>query len=373
MASSLLKAGARLLESGSECTSDSQCGPEHDGHYCDDGWCKNHNGDPGGEVSTDVLVVLGILTGVLFFIDRLVRHSIRIVGQCEVIIVERFGKYNRTLLPGIHWVWPFIEAPRVINWRYLDAKHNASHVDVVACTTDKIDIREHVIDFGRQHVITKENVQMEIDALVFFRITDPRMAVYTVQNLPDAVELLVQSCLRQIIANMTLDDTFSSREDINAQLIAEVRPDAERWGVTITRVEIFNILPPADIKAAMEYQITAERDRRSMVLQADGQREASVIRSRGEAAREVLSAEGQRAAEIKRAQGDAEATVLIAEAEAACIESIKKAITAANMRAVDYLVAVQWLNSLRTLAGGGKSSVVMLPMDVVESVKNASN
>lgn len=151
--------------------------------------------------------------------------------------------------------------------------------------TDRIDTREHVLDFGRQHVITKDTVQLDIDALVYFRITDPRVAVFKIQNVPDAIELLTQATLRNVIAQMTLDDTFSSREQINAELLSKVQRDAERWGVTITRVEIFNILPPHDIRSAMENQIKSERERRSTVLQADGERESAVIRSRGDAAR----------------------------------------------------------------------------------------
>lgn len=182
------------------------------------------------------------------------------------MIVERFGAYKETLMPGLHFVIPIIEQVRKIDWRSVVQKGSGGQLVVQNKVTERIDLREHVIDFGRQHVITKDTVQVDIDALVYFRITDPRLAIFQVQNLPDSIEFLTQATLRNIIANMTLDDTFSSREEINAALLSRVQPDCERWGVSIIRVEIFNILPPDDIKRAMEQQIKAERDRRSEVL-----------------------------------------------------------------------------------------------------------
>lgn len=238
---------------------------------------------------------------------------------------------------------------------------------MVSTQTDRIDMREHVIDFGRQHVITRDTVQITMDALVYFRVTDPRVAVFQIQNLPDAVELLTQATLRNIVAQMTLDDTFSSREAINTELLSKIQRDSERWGVTITRVEIFNIEPPYDIKAAMENQIRAERERRSTVLRADGTRESAIIKSRGEAAQVVLSAEGARSAELLRAKGNAEAKILLADAEAKCVRAIKEAV-GDQVRAVDYLAAVEYLNSLRNLTAQGDSTVTLVPVEAVDGV-----
>lgn len=343
------------------------------------------------ESEGDIGVVIAVTIIITLFIYWFFKKAVRTVRHAEVMIVERLGKYKvrrssrsallvacllltsapcgqTTLKPGLHWLWPVIESPRKINWRYLDAANNSSVANVVVTSTDRIDMREHVIDFGRQHVITKDTVQILIDALVYFRITDPRVAVFHIQNLPDAVELLTQATLRNIVAQMTLDDTFSSREAINTQLLSKIQRDSERWGVTITRVEIFNILPPADIKSAMENQIRAERERRSTVLRADGTRESAVIKSRGEAARVVLSAEGARAASIARAQGDAAAKKLLASAEADCVAAIRDAC-GDSVRAVDYLAAVEYLNSLRNLtAGASRSEVVMVPTEAMDGI-----
>jgi len=287
------------------------------------------------------------------------------------MIIERLGKYKDILKPGIHFIIPLVETPRKIHWRYLDVSPGQNTVKVVNIQTDRIDTREHVIDFGRQHVITKDTVQIDIDALVYYQITDPELAVFKIQNLPDAIELLTQTTLRNIIAQMTLDDTFSSRELINSQLKEKTMPDAERWGVTIKRVEIMNILPPADIKQAMEKQIKEERERRSHVLQADGERESSIIRSKGNAAQMILQSEGDKTSRIQNAKGIAEAKILMATAEAESIKSIRSAITDSNVRATDYLMGSQYLstiNRLSTSSAEKPSTVTLIPTDTLNTI-----
>jgi regulator of protease activity HflC (stomatin/prohibitin superfamily) len=165
-----------------------------------------------------ICVVLATLA-----LHRLVRHSLVVVRHSEVMIKERWGRFASVLTPGWHFVVPFMEATRVINWRYLNAQFDASTAQVVSIKTDRVDMRETLIDLGRQPVITRDSVQLDIDALTYFRISDPVRAVYSVQCLPDAIELLVQSTLRNLVAGLTLDDTFSSREQINAELLAKVQ------------------------------------------------------------------------------------------------------------------------------------------------------
>lgn len=316
----------------------------------------------------DFLAVMFPVIIITIVVYYLFRAAVKVVRHSEVLVIERLGRYKTTLKPGLHWIWPIIEQPRLINWRYLDARRNASHLDVVTTQTERVDMREHVIDFGKQHVITKDTVQVFIDALVYFRITDPRVAVLNIQNLPDAVELLTQATLRNIIARMTLDDTFSSREAINGQLLSKIQRDAERWGVSVTRVEIFNIDPPPDIKRAMMNQIQAERDRRSDVLRADGERESAIIRSRGTAARLVLSAEGTRASLLLRARGDAQAKTLLATCEAEAVKHVRRAVQN-EVRGVDYLAAVEYINKLHLMSSGsGNTEVVLLPVDSVQAV-----
>jgi len=286
------------------------------------------------------------------------------------MIIERFGRYKDTLKPGFHYIIPFIETPRKIHWRYLDVAPGQNLVKAVKIETDRIDMREHVIDFGRQHVITKDTVQIDIDALVYYQITDPELAVFKIQNLPDAIELLTQTTLRNIIAQMTLDDTFSSRELINSQLKEKTMADAERWGVTIKRVEIMNILPPADIKQAMEKQIISERERRSHVLQADGERESSIIRSKGNAAQIILQSEGEKTARIQNAKGTSESKILMATADAESIKAIRNSITDSGVRATDYLMATQYLNTVNKMTpkNGKPSSIVLIPSDTLNTI-----
>jgi regulator of protease activity HflC (stomatin/prohibitin superfamily) len=262
----------------------------------------------------------------------------------------------------------------MINWRYLNVKHNNASATVVSVRTDRIDMREHVIDFGKQHVITKDTVQMSIDALVYFRVADPLLAVFKIQNLPDAVELLTKSTLRNIIATMTLDDTFSSREKINGELLGKISRDAERWGVTVTRVEIFNIDPPPDIRSTMENQIKAERERRSEVLKADGDRLSSIVKSRGEVAKIILHAEAKRSSDIIKSKGQAKAKVLLAEAQARCLQEMQAVVKHHGARAVDYLTSVQYLNALRSVCAlrtkGHRDLVVLLPVETVDGVRD---
>eukprot|EP00941_MAST-03F_sp_MAST-3F-sp1_P001182 g1182.t1 len=320
-------------------------------------------------------VVVALTLLFLYVSYRFVCAGIKVVHHAEVMIVERFGKYRCTLPPGLHWMWPYIDTPRMINWRYLNVAHNSAHATVKSIRTDRIDMREHVIDFGKQHVITKDTVQMKIDALVYFRVADPLLAVFNIQNLPDAVELLTKSTLRNIIASMTLDDTFSSREKINSELLDKIAPDCERWGVTVTRVEIFNIEPPPDIRSTMENQIKAERERRSEVLKADGERLSSIVKSRGEVAKIILHAEAKRSSDVIKSKGQAKAKLIMADAQATCVTKLQEAVAPHGGRAVDYLTAVQYLNALRGVCSGNASDkakrdlVVLMPVKCVDGVQ----
>ena len=227
---------------------------------------------------------------------------------------------------------------------------------------DRVDLREHVIDFGRQQVITKDTVSMEIDALVYYQVTDPELAVFQIANVPDAIEFLTQTTLRHIVSSLTLDDTFSSRDIINERLRERTSADADRWGVSIRRIEIFNIIPPRDVKEAMEAQIKEERDRRSTVLIADGERESAIVHGRGRAASVVLRAEGYRVSRVQVAKGEAQAKLLQAKAEADSIAAIRAALEPiSSVKSTEYLVALQYLKALARLGSGHDSRVNLLP------------
>lgn len=230
----------------------------------------NNETDTGSEqgLAQEGLVAVIVFAIVFFFVLILtlvtLRSTIKIVHQAEVMVIERFGRYHTTLSPGLNFIIPYVDVPRSVNWRWEEV--SKGRLVTRSFSSPRIDLREQVIDFGKQNVITKDTVQIRINALVYYQIVDPRLAVLNIQNLPDAIELLTQSTLRNIIASLTLDDAFSSRERINDDLLKAIVRDAERWGVTITRVEVQHIIPPADIKTTMEAQIIAERNRRSMVL-----------------------------------------------------------------------------------------------------------
>jgi len=313
-----------------------------------------------------VLVTLNLT---LFFIFT---RAVKVVRQAEVMIIERFGRFKSVLKPGLHLLVPLVEIPRKIHWRYLDVKPGQTSPSIANKEMERIDMREHVLDFGKQTVITKDTVAMDIDALVYYQIADPRLAVYKIQNLPTAIELLVQTTLRNLIAHVTLDESFSSRETLNNQLLSVVATDAQRWGVSIVRVEVVSIDPPGDIKRAMEEQIRCSRDRRASVLQADGDKESSIIQSRGACAQTVLKAEGVRTCTIQKAKGDAQAKLMKAKAEADCVLLLREAIQGSGFtsrRAVDYLVAVQYLSSLRSLTSSSQpSEVILIPREIVDGL-----
>jgi regulator of protease activity HflC (stomatin/prohibitin superfamily) len=179
------------------------------------------------EQSALIAIVVTVLI-FYFFLWFLIVSSVRIVNHAEFMILERFGRYKMTLLPGIHFIFPIIERTRPITWSHHSRMIRDGKSPVVTTLTDRVDLREHVIEFGRQHVITKDTVMIDIDALVYFRVVDPRLAVYRCQNIPASVELVTQATLRNIIATMTLDDTFSSRDEINSELLMRVRKAHEK-------------------------------------------------------------------------------------------------------------------------------------------------
>lgn len=297
--------------------------------------------------------------------------SVKRIKQTEVMLIERFGKFQKILKPGLHFIIPVLEQPRTIHWRYYNIRPNTTTPILVTEQMDRVDTREHVLDFSKQTVITRDTVAISINALAYFVIRDPRLAVYKIDNLPYAIELLVQSTLRNLVAKITLDDAFSSREQINADLLHVVSKDAQRWGIEIRRVEVVEIEPPPDIKAAMESQITAERARRSAVLQADGLRESTIVNSRGTCAEVILGAEGFRTQAIQLAKGEAEAKLMKSKAEADSIGYLRAALDKLGFtkrRAVDYMVSIQYLKQMERMTAKGEGHAVMVPRDVFDSL-----
>ena len=295
-----------------------------------------------------VLVVLVAL--VVIYILR----GIKIVSQSETMIVERLGKYNRTLNAGINVILPIIEKAKETIARRQDGRLWA---------TSRIDMREQVYDFDKQSVITKDNVMTEINALLYFQIVDPMKAVYEIQNLPVAIEKLTQTTLRNVVGEMELDETLTSRDTINSKLRTVLDDATNKWGVKVNRVELQDITPPESIRRTMELQMQAERNRRAEILKAEGEKQSQILNSEGEKQAEINAAEADKQANILKAEGEARAKILQAEAEATAIRNISEAVSNGGADPVNYLLAVKYIETLKEIASGQQNKTVYLPYE----------
>ncbi len=300
-----------------------------------------------------VLVVLVIVIGA---------KGIRIVPQAHTMIIERLGRYHETLTSGINFIVPIIDKPREMDWKVMRKTFDGrSLVEIRKITL--IDLREAVYDFPRQNVITKDNVVIEIDAIIYYQITHPMKAVYEIQNLPDAIEKLTKTTLRNVIGEMDLDETLSSRDKINHKLRDILDEATDKWGVKVNRVALQDIQPPHDIREAMEKQMRAERDRRAVILTADGEKSARILESEGYRQKEINQADGDKQARILKAEGEAQAKIRIAEAEAQAVRLVAEALKTTKMDPAGYLVALKYIEALRNIAEGEKDKVVFLPYE----------
>ena len=303
-----------------------------------------------------IITVLIALLAIAFLIK-----GIKIVQQSETIIIERLGKYSTTLKSGLNIIVPFIDKPREINWRY-SKEGPMGNTLIHYSKEDRIDLREAVYDFPKQNVITRDNIVTEINALIYFQIMDPVRAVYEIANLPQAIEKLTQTSLRNVIGEMDLDDTLSSRDIINSKL-QEILDDAtNKWGVKVNRVELQDINPPLDIRAAMEKQMRAERDKRATILEAEGTQQAQILEAMGRRDAEISIAEGEKNSNILVAEGDAAARIMVADAEAKAIKVVTEAIDKTG-DPVNYLIAMKYLESLKEMTSGKDNKVVYMPYE----------
>lgn len=295
------------------------------------------------------LIFLGFLVICVIII---IKNSLVIISQSETKIIERLGKYYATLKPGINLIIPFIDQAKNIvvlqRGRY------------VYSTT--IDLREQVYDFDKQNVITKDNVQTEINALLYFQIVDPFKSVYEISNLPNAIEKLTQTTLRNIIGELELDQTLTSRDTINTKLRAVLDEATDKWGVKVNRVELQDITPPASVLQAMEKQMQAERNKRATILTSEGQKAAAILKSEGEKTATINQAEAAKQMAILNAEGEAQARIRKAEAEAIAIEKITQAVGQSTNPA-NYLLAQKYIAMMQDLAEGDKTKTVYLPYE----------
>ncbi len=270
----------------------------------------------------------------LVLIVVIIAKTIRIIPQSYAYVVERIGAYNRTCTVGLHIMIPLLD--RVAN---------------------KVSLKEQVLDFAPQPVITKDNVTMQIDTVVYFQITDPKLFTYGVVRPLNAIETLTATTLRNIIGDLELDETLTSRDIINSRMRSILDEATDPWGIKIHRVEVKNIIPPRDIQEAMEKQMRAERERREAILQAEGKKTAAILTAEGKKESMILEATAEKEAQIARAEGEAEALRLVYEAQAKGIEYIN------SSQPQQAYITLEGFKALENLAKG-ESTKIIIPTDL---------
>jgi len=275
--------------------------------------------------------------------------TIRIVPQATVMLVERLGKFDKVASSGLNILVPFLDKPRAVYW-------TNTRPGLVS-----IDLREQYIDLPPQPVITRDNVTIHVDSVVYWQITDPVKAVYEMNDLVGGIVQLTITGMRAVMGDMDLDHTLSQRDQINSKLRLILDEATDKWGVKVTRVDVKNINPPEDVRITMEKQMTAERNRRALVLQAEGDRQAAITRAEGEKQAAVTRAEGEKQSAILAAEGAAQARLKNAEAEAEALSQIAQAIPKGD--AEQYLITVRYIESLRDMTRTNNSKVIFMPVE----------
>ncbi len=310
-------------------------------------------------MSTTAWILVGVI--VLLCIV-MISAGVKVVPQSETRVIERLGRFHSVLPPGINFIIPFVDRPKVIYQRMVERMANGYNY-VKMSSTYKIDLREQVYDFPSQQVITRDNVTTEINALLYFQIVDPKKAVYEIDNLPNAIEKLTQTSLRNVIGELELDETLTSRDTINSKLQGILDDASNKWGVKVNRVELQDITPPESVRVAMEKQMQAERNRRAEILNAEGQKQSLILKSEGEKASRINQAEAVKQAEILKAEGDAQAIILNAQAEADAILRVAKAVADNQTNPATYMLAMKYIETLKEMTSGKDSKTVFMPYE----------
>ena len=281
---------------------------------------------------------MGIVALVLVFLSLIILvQAIKIVPQGKEYTVERLGRYTRTLSPGMAFLTPFIES-----------------------IGRRVNMMEQVLDVPQQDVITKDNVSVQVDGIVFIQVMDAAQAAYRVDNLNFAITQLSQTNLRTVVGSMDLDEVLSQRDQINSRLLATIDHATNPWGVKVTRIEIKDLVPPPDITNAMARQMKAERERRAVITEADGERQAAITRAEGAKQAAILEAEGRREAAFR----DAEARERSADAEAKATTAVSEAIAKGDVNSINYFIAQKYIEAFAELARSPQQRTVIVPADM---------
>lgn len=291
-----------------------------------------------------------IFLAVLIIVAAILIYTIRIVPQAEAYVVERLGAYHQTWNTGVHFVLPFVD--RVAN---------------------RVTLKEIVKDFDPQPVITKDNVTMQIDTVVYFQITDPKLYTYGVENPVNAIENLTATTLRNIIGELELDQTLTSRDIINSKMRSILDEATDPWGIKVNRVEVKNIIPPRDIQEAMEKQMRAERERREKILQAEGEKKAAILIAEGEKESAILRADAKRETHIKEAEGEAQAILKISSAKADALKLLKDANAddaVLKLKSYEAMVDVANGNATKIIIPSDLQNLVTASTIISDSIKN---
>lgn len=304
----------------------------------------------------DMFLILLVIAGIVFVIKGCI-----IVEQQEVVIIQRLGKYKETLTAGLNFIVPFIDAPKNV-YRKITINYRNGTSSSYMQSSSRIDLRETVCDFPRQSVITKDNVSISINAVLYFQIFNPEKSVYGVENLYEAIEKLTQTTLRQLIGKLDLQETLTSRDKINTELREILDQASDKWGVKVNRIELQDITPPSDIQAAMDKQMKAEREKRAMIYEAEGQKEAAIRIAEGQKEAAIRAAEGQKEADVLKAEGVAQARIVEAEAEKEAIARIIEALHTKG-QADKYLIAMKYLDTMKEMTSGKDNKIVYMPYE----------
>ncbi|MBU6148108.1 MAG: SPFH/Band 7/PHB domain protein [Actinomycetales bacterium] len=275
-------------------------------------------------------------------------RSVRIIPQANAGVVERFGRYHRTLIPGLNVIIPFVDRLRPL-----------------------VDLREQVVSFPPQPVITEDNLVVEIDSVIYFQVTNAKDATYEITDYIRGVEQLTVTTLRNLVGGMDLERTLTSRDQINSQLRGILDDATGKWGIRVNRVELKAIDPPASVQESMEKQMRAERDRRAAILTAEGAKQSAILTAEGAKQSAILTAEAQRTADVVTAEGQAQAMVLRAEAEA---EAIRRVVTALHdLSPTPEALAYTYLQSLTRISEGPANTLWVLPAELTEAMRTVSS